>query len=37
MTTLTKTIDEQVEILMSGAEYGDPQIKETMRANCASA
>jgi tyrosyl-tRNA synthetase len=25
------TIDEQVDILMSGAEYGDPQIKETMR------
>ncbi len=25
------TIDEQVEILMSGAEYGDPQTKETMR------
>jgi len=30
MTTITKTIDEQVEILMSGAEYGDPQIKQTM-------
>lgn len=26
------TIDEQVEILMSGAEYGDPQTKENMRA-----
>lgn len=25
------TIDEQVEILMSGAEYGDPQTKENMR------
>ncbi|MBZ0303235.1 MAG: tyrosine--tRNA ligase [Anaerolineae bacterium] len=25
------TIDEQVEVLMSGAEYGDPEIKETMR------
>ncbi|MEO8611964.1 MAG: tyrosine--tRNA ligase [Chloroflexota bacterium] len=25
------TIDEQVEILMSGAEYGDPQIKESMK------
>ena len=25
------TIDEQVDILMSGAEYGDPQTKETMR------
>lgn len=25
------TIDEQVDLLMSGAEYGDPQIKETMR------
>lgn len=24
------TIDEQVAILMSGAEYGDPQTKETM-------
>lgn len=24
------TIDEQVEILMSGAEYGDPQTKQTM-------
>lgn len=30
MTTATKTIDEQVEILMSGAAYGDPQIKQTM-------
>jgi tyrosyl-tRNA synthetase len=30
MTTITKTIDEQVEILMSGAEYGDPQTKATM-------
>jgi len=30
MTTITKTIDEQVEILMSGAEYGDPQIRQTM-------
>ncbi len=25
------TIDEQVEVLMSGAEYGDPQTKENMR------
>lgn len=25
------TIDEQVEILMSGAEYGDPQTKEAMK------
>ncbi len=25
------TLDEQVDILMSGAEYGDPQTKETMR------
>lgn len=25
------TIDEQVEILMSGAEYGDPETKNTMR------
>lgn len=25
------TIEEQVEILMSGAEYGDPQIRETMK------
>jgi tyrosyl-tRNA synthetase len=24
-------IDEQVDVLMSGAEYGDPQIKEAMR------
>ena len=24
------SIDEQVEILMSGAEYGDPQIKQNM-------
>jgi tyrosyl-tRNA synthetase len=24
------TIDEQVEVLMAGAEYGDPQIKDTM-------
>ena len=33
MTTLpnTKTLDEQVDILMSGAEYGDPQTKENMR------
>ncbi|MCZ7542739.1 MAG: tyrosine--tRNA ligase [Anaerolineae bacterium] len=32
MTTVSAkpTIDEQVEILMSGADYGDPQIKETM-------
>ena len=30
MTTITKSIDEQVEILMSGAEYGDPQTKATM-------
>ncbi len=25
------TIDEQVEVLMSGVEYGDPQTKEQMR------
>lgn len=25
------TIDEQVEILMSGTEYGDPQIRENMK------
>jgi len=25
------TIDEQVEVLMSGAEYGDPETKESMR------
>ncbi|MDL1899331.1 tyrosine--tRNA ligase [Anaerolineae bacterium CFX9] len=25
------TVDEQVEILMSGAEYGDPQIRENMK------
>ncbi len=25
------TIDEQVEVLMQGTEYGDPQIKENMR------
>ncbi|MBK8028536.1 MAG: tyrosine--tRNA ligase [Chloroflexi bacterium] len=30
-STPTKTLDEQVDILMSGAEYGDPQTKETMR------
>lgn len=30
MTTITKSIDEQVEILMSGAEYGDPQTKAAM-------
>ncbi len=29
MTTVT-SIDEQIEILMSGAEYGDPQIKQAM-------
>lgn len=28
----TATIDEQLEILMSGAEYGDPKTKERMRA-----
>ncbi len=28
--TTKLTIDEQVEVLMSGADYGDPQIKETM-------
>jgi tyrosyl-tRNA synthetase len=27
----TATIDEQVDILMSGAEYGDPKTKEHMR------
>jgi tyrosyl-tRNA synthetase len=25
------TIDEQVEVLMSGAEYGDPEIRQNMR------
>lgn len=25
------SIDEQVEVLMSGAEYGDPETRETMR------
>ena len=31
------TIDEQVAILMRGAEYGDEQIKEHMPGrNCAS-
>ncbi|NWF68693.1 MAG: tyrosine--tRNA ligase [Chloroflexi bacterium] len=25
------TLDEQLDILMQGTEYGDPQIKETMR------
>jgi tyrosyl-tRNA synthetase len=25
------TIDEQLEVLMQGTEYGDPQIKQTMR------
>src|SRR5262249_1587567 len=28
---LMPTIDEQVEILMAGVEYGDPQTKEAMR------
>ncbi len=28
--TMTKTIDEQVEVLMSGVEYGDPQTKIAM-------
>lgn len=28
---ITVTLDEQVDILMSGAEYGDPATKETMR------
>ncbi len=27
---MTMTIDEQVEVLMSGVEYGDPQIKQVM-------
>ena len=27
----TATIDEQVEVLMSGAEYGDAETRETMR------
>ena len=26
------TIDEQVEVLMFGAEYGDPKTKENMKA-----
>ncbi|MFQ3568767.1 MAG: hypothetical protein SNJ59_17405 [Aggregatilineales bacterium] len=25
------SIEEQVEVLMSGTEYGDPQIREEMR------
>ena len=25
------TIDEQVEVLMSGAEYGDPETRANMR------
>src|ERR1043165_5917591 len=25
------TIDEQLEVLMSGVEYGDPETKEAMR------
>ncbi len=25
------TIDQQVEVLMSGAEYGDPETRETMK------
>jgi tyrosyl-tRNA synthetase len=29
--TVTVSLDEQVEILMSGAEYGDPETKNTMR------
>ncbi len=28
--TVKPTIDEQVELLMQGAEYGDPKTKETM-------
>lgn len=31
MPTISTSIDEQVDILMSGAEYGDPQTKEAMR------
>ena len=30
MTIVTATIDEQVEVLMSGTEYGDPQTKANM-------
>ncbi len=30
MTTATKTIDEQLEVLMSGVAYGDPQTKQAM-------
>jgi tyrosyl-tRNA synthetase len=29
--TVTTAIDEQVDVLMSGTAYGDPQTKETMR------
>lgn len=29
---MTLTIDEQLDLLMRGVEYGDPQIYETMRA-----
>ncbi|MBZ0296019.1 MAG: tyrosine--tRNA ligase [Anaerolineae bacterium] len=31
MEVKTATIDEEVEVLMSGAEYGDPETKEAMR------
>ena len=31
VATEKMTIDEQVAVLMSGAEYGDPETKETMR------
>lgn len=31
MTTTNATIDEQVEVLMSGAEYGDPETYHAMK------
>jgi tyrosyl-tRNA synthetase len=30
MNKMVKSIDEQVELLMQGTEYGDPQLKEAM-------
>lgn len=31
------SIDEQVEVLMSGAEYGDPKHAKPCAVNCANA
>ena len=31
VTTQAATLDEQLDVLMSGAEYGDPEITNTMR------